>query len=203
VVANLQKNKDHETLLRAWRIACDRLGAPLARQAGEGPGVRALLVLAGRLDAPAAIQGLIGELQLDQSVRLLGEVDDVSGLLSAADLGVLSSRSEGCPNGVLESMAAGLAVVATDCPGIREAVGGAGTPWLAPAGDAEAMAERILRLAADAELRAQLGAANRQRIASEFTRERLNADLATLLASALATRRWPQETNVASRGAGR
>jgi glycosyltransferase involved in cell wall biosynthesis len=205
VVANLQKNKDHETLLRTWRIVCDRLPAPLARQAGEGPEARAgyalpdltgrnlrpLLVLAGRLDAPAAIQRLIGELQLDQSVRLLGEVDDVSGLLSAADLGLLSSRSEGCPNGVLESMAAGLAVVATDCPGIREAVGDAGTPWLAPAGDAEAMAERILRLAADAGLRAELGAANRRRIASEFTRERLNTDLAALLASALATRRWP------------
>jgi len=207
IVANLQRNKDHATLLRAWRVVCDRLSTPLAREAGEGPGVRAdgdlpvpsraprsrpLLVLAGRLDTPETIRRLIAELDLDPFVKLLGEVDDVSGLLAAADVGVFSSRSEGCPNGVLEAMAAGLAVVATDCPGVREAVGDAGGPWLAAAEDAEAMAERVLRVAADAELRARVGAANRQRIESQFTLERLNADLATLLASALASRRWPE-----------
>jgi glycosyltransferase involved in cell wall biosynthesis len=182
MVANLQKNKDHATLLRAWRIVCDRLSAKDRR---------GVLVLAGRIDSREEIQRLIADLELGPFVRLLGEVDDVSGLLSASDLGVFSSRSEGCPNGVLESMAAGLAVVGTDCPGIREAVGEEGGPWLAPAGDAEAMAERILRLAVDAESRARLGAANRRRIETQFTLERLNADLATLLPSALAKRRWP------------
>jgi glycosyltransferase involved in cell wall biosynthesis len=182
MIANLQENKDHATLLRAWRTVCDRLGAQ---------GRRALLVLAGRLDAAEALQRLTDDLQLNRSVRLLGEVDDVPGLLSAADLGVFSSRSEGCPNGVLESMAAGLAVAATDCLGIREAVGELGYVWLAPAGDAEALAERMIRLADDPALRAQLGSANALRIQSEFTLDRMNADLAALLPAALTTRRWP------------
>jgi glycosyltransferase involved in cell wall biosynthesis len=182
MVANLQKHKDHATLLRAWRIVSKRLSVQ---------GRQALLVLAGRLDSPEDLHRSIHELQLDASVRLLGEVDDVSGLLSAADLSVFSSRSEGCPNGLLESMAAGMALVATDCPGIREAVGEPCSPWLVPAGDAEAMAQHVLRLADDAVLRGQLGAANAQRIQTEFTLDRLNADLARLVFAALTTRRWP------------
>jgi glycosyltransferase involved in cell wall biosynthesis len=210
MVANLQRHKDHATLLRAWRIVCDRLNAagntPLAREAGEGQGVRAsevlaaslsgrgrraMLVLAGRLDAADPLKQMVHDLELEPVVRFLGEVDDVSGLLSAADLGVFSSRSEGCPNGVLESMGAGLAVVATDCPGIREAVGEQSLPWLAPAGDAEALADRIAFLAEDAAIRARVGQANALRIQSEFGIERMNAEIGRLLASALRDRRWP------------
>ncbi len=195
MVANLQRHKDHATLLRAWRIACDRLSgssqSPLAREAGEGQGVRAMLVLAGRLDAPDPLKQMVRDLRLEPAVKFLGEVDDVSGLLAAADLGVFSSRSEGCPNGLLESMAAGLAVVATDCPGIREAIGEASFPWLVPAGDAEAMADRIVLLAEDTDARARVGQANALRIQSEFTIERLNAEMGHVLAAALRDRRWP------------
>jgi len=204
MVANLQRHKDHATLLKAWRIVCDRLSgsdkAPLAREAGEGPGVRgpligcgrrALLVLAGRLDVPDPLKQMVRDLHLEPAVRFLGEVDDVSGLLAAADLGVFSSRSEGCPNGVLESMAAGLAVVATDCPGIREAVGEASLPWLAPAGSAEAVADRMLVLAEDTARRTRVGQANALRIQEEFTIERMNAEIRRLLPAALRDRRWP------------
>lgn len=213
MVANLQENKDHATVLNAWRIVCDRLSrsdrpngtdrmsgpsrpsgdvsTPLAREAGEGQGVRALLVLAGRLDAAEPLKQMVRDLHLEPAVRFLGEVDDVSGLLSAADLGVFSSRSEGCPNGVLESMAAGLAVVATDCPGVGEAVGEASLAWLAPTGSPEAMAERIVLLAGDAATRAEVGKANALRIQNEFSVERQDAAMGGLLAAALRDRRWP------------
>ena len=69
------------------------------------------------------VEALIQELKIVSSVRLVGEVPDLANLLGALDLGVFSSRFEGCPNGVLECMAAGLPVVATDIPGIIEAVG--------------------------------------------------------------------------------
>jgi glycosyltransferase involved in cell wall biosynthesis len=88
-------------------------------------------------------------------------------------------------------MGAGLPVVATDCPGVREAVGEQGSAWLAPAGDAEGMAERIVRVAEDATVRQQLSAANRQKIESEFTLEQMNAQVSALLPSAMTTRRWP------------
>jgi glycosyltransferase involved in cell wall biosynthesis len=210
MVANLQKNKDHATLLRAWQIVRDRLGGHprtlLSSAAGEEPEVRgladspearqapnhrALLVLAGRLDSPEPLERLIHELHLDDAVRLVGEIDDVSGLLAASDIAVFSSRSEGCPNGVLESMASGLAVVATDCPGTREAVGEAGAAWLAPTGDPQAMADCILQLADRGERRALAGHSNAERIQSEFTSDRMNAELGRLLSAALANRRWP------------
>ena len=183
MVAHLQRYKDHATLLRAWHIVRQRLDAR---------GRKAVLALAGRPDDADALRALIAELELTSAVALLGEVEDISGLLFSADLGVFSSRFEGCPNGVLESMAAGLAVVATDCPGIREAVGDPGLPWLVPPGDAEAMAAKVLELADRPAYRAELAIQNRQRIESEFTLERMNRRLANLLPVALKLRRWPE-----------
>lgn len=183
MVANLQRQKDHATVLRAWRQVADRLNAQ---------GRKVVLALAGRPDAAADLQPLLDELPPSAGVRVLGEVDDVAGLLAAADLAVFGSRSEGCPNAVLESMAAGLAVVATDCPGIREAVGEPGLPWLVPPGDPETMAAKLLALADRPEVRAELGLQNRQRIEAEFTLERMHSRLAALLPAALKTRRWPE-----------
>ncbi len=173
MVANLGHVKDHATLLRAWRQVVDRLSEE---------GRSAVLLLAGRFDtAHDALKALAYDLELGRSVRFLGQVGDISGLLSAVDLGVFSSRLEGCPNGVLECMAAGLAVVGTDIPGIREAVGEVGYPWLAPPGDADALAGHILALARDAGLREQLGAHSRQRIAEHFSPERMGRETAALL----------------------
>src|SRR6185503_14459628 len=153
MLANIHQNKDHDTLLRAWRIVVDNL-PPRWDQA--------VLLLAGWLHPEADnIRTLTRELNLGDSVRFLGAVDDVAGLLSASDLGVFSSRSEGCPNGLLECMAAGLAVVGTDIEGIRQVVG---EKFLAPPGDAERLAKIILELADDPDLCATIGAANQSRI---------------------------------------
>ncbi|PYS84878.1 MAG: glycosyltransferase [Acidobacteria bacterium] len=161
MVANLQLFKDHATLLRAWRIVVDRL---------KEMGRQAVLLLAGRFDhTHERLKVLAYDLDLGRTVRFLGGVSDVSGLLSAVDLGVHSSINEGCPNGVLECMAAGLAVVGTDYAGIREAVGPAGFPFLAEPKNPEALAEQILRLALDPELRRKAGETNRRRITAEFS----------------------------------
>ena len=71
-------------------------------------------------------------LELGAHVHFLGPVDDVGALLAELDLGVLSPREEACPNGVLECMAAGLAVVGTDNDGIREVLGESSGRFLAP-----------------------------------------------------------------------
>lgn len=161
MLAHIMPRKDHAPLIRAWRIVVDRL----ARR-----NVRAVLVLAG--GSPEKVHhlhALVSELELEDHVRFTGFVDDVSGLLTAIDAGVFSSRTEGCPNGVLECMDAGLAVAATDIPGIREALGPDGLPFLAPPGDEKKLAEVILDLAENPALRASVGAANRERIRKEFT----------------------------------
>ncbi|HJQ32174.1 MAG TPA: glycosyltransferase [Pyrinomonadaceae bacterium] len=175
MVANLNLLKDHATLIRAWRVVVDRLA-----------GRRAVLLLAGKFDGEeTALKVLTFDLGLCESVKLLGPVRDVSGLLGACDLGVFSSHTEGSPNGVLECMAAGLPVAATDLPGVREAVGPEGQRFLAPHGDAEALASRIVELAENPAARAALGRANRQRVETEFTYDRLGQQTSALILRAL------------------
>lgn len=180
MVANLHAFKDHDTLLRAWRIVLDRRGATAKD---------AMLLLAGlHNETSQSLQELAAELELGANLRFLGGVKDVSGLLGAIDLGVFSSRCEGVPNGVLECMAEGLAVAGTDIPGIREALGPGSERFLAPPGDAEILAERILELWNDADLRREVGRANRERIESVFTPERLCRETVEVLEAALQKR---------------
>jgi glycosyltransferase involved in cell wall biosynthesis len=165
MIANIPHFKDHITLLRAWKLVSEEM---------RSQDREAVLLLAGQLFPEAdQIKVLAFDLNLGSSVKCLGMVRDISGLLSAVDLGVFSSKLEGCPNGVLECMASGLAVVGTDIPGIREAVGSDGTEWLAPPDDPNTFAQRVLDLANNPEKRSSLGAANRQRISAEFSREQM------------------------------
>ena len=173
MVGNLHTNKDHATLLKAWR------GVVTAMKAG---GREAVLVLAGRHDgAYASLVALSYALEIEHSVRFAGHVSDVTGLLSGADIGVFSSRSEGCPNGVLECMAAGLAVAGTDIEGIREVVGLSGVKVLAAAGHADELARVILELANDPALCATLEADNRKRIKEKYDSRRMCEEAVSVL----------------------
>ena len=164
MVGNLHGNKDHLTLLKAWRIVLDEM-AIIGRPA--------VLVLAGRKDDSRRLEILCREMSIGHAVRVPGVVKDIAGLLQAMDIGVLSSRSEGCPNGLLECMAAGLPVAGTDIPGIRDVIGPGGDAFLAPPGDAEALARCIITLAHDPELRATLGAANRHHVNDKFSPQKM------------------------------
>ena len=165
MVANLHTNKDHPTLLRAWRLVMKEL---------EARGRNAVLVLAGRRDgAFESLAALTEELGINRGVRFTGAVNDVAGLLSAADVGVFSSRSEGCPNGVLECMAAGLPVTATNIDAVREVLGPASLDLLAPMADTAALSGIILKLASDPALCAQVGEINKKRISEHYTAQRM------------------------------
>ena len=144
--------KDFTTLLEAVRL----VEAPChVRLAGDGPALPAVATEITR-------QGL------SQRVELLGARDDIPELLARSDVFVLSSRSEGFPVSVLEAMAAGLPVVATDVGGVAEAVEDGATGFLVPAADSEALARALERLLVDGELRRRLGAAGRTRALSLF-----------------------------------
>ena len=165
MVANLTDYKDHVTLLRAWQLVSHRL---------KGEGRKSALLLAGRFDTRSeALKALAYDLGLDRSVRFLGPVNDVSGLLNASDAGVFCSNSEGSPNSVLEYMAGHLAVAGTDIPPMREALSIENHALLAPPGDAEALAAHIVELALDHKLRQRLGAFNRRRVEAEFGPRRM------------------------------
>jgi glycosyltransferase involved in cell wall biosynthesis len=97
----------------------------------------------------------------------------------------LCSNSEGSSNSILEYMAAGLAVAGTDIPSMREALSTENHAFLAPPGDAEVLAARILELSADKELRARLGVANRRRAETQFSPQRMCEDTVEVITSGL------------------
>ena len=172
MVANLHFNKDHQTLLREWSTVM----VSMQKQKRN-----AVLVLAGRHDnAYESLVAVTYEVGIARDVRFAGHVDDVAGLLSAADIGVFSSVSEGCPNGVLECMSAGLAVVGTNIEGIREVLGPTGADFLA-SGEPGDLARIILRLASDSELRDRVGAENRRRAREHYDSRRMCEDIVSLL----------------------
>jgi glycosyltransferase involved in cell wall biosynthesis len=178
MVANLHTNKDHQTLLREWSTVMVEM---------EKKRRSAVLVLAGRHDgAYESLVAVTYEVGIARSVRFAGPVSDVSGLLNAVDIGVFSSLSEGCPNGVLECMAAGLAVAATDIEGVREVVGPGGAPFLASADDPGGLARIILRLADDPELCARVGVENQQRIRERFAARRMCEETVSVLVDSCA-----------------
>jgi glycosyltransferase involved in cell wall biosynthesis len=173
MVANLHRYKDHATLLNAWASVVHRL---------DQVGCPAVLLLAGRFgNTYETLRELARKLELGRSVRFLGEVTDLSGLLNEVDLGVFSSQYEGCPNGVLECMAAGLAVVGTDIPGIREALGQNGYSCLVPPADAKALADKVFQFAVEPKLREKLGSVNRRRIELEFSPKRMCEETVNLI----------------------
>ena len=103
-------------------------------------------------------------------IKWLGPVKDMAGLLRQTHIFTLpSTYREGLPKAVLEAMAAGLPVVATNIPGCREAVIDNETGLLVPPRNPAALAEALSRLIADPALRARLGAAGRQRVLDNFS----------------------------------
>jgi glycosyltransferase involved in cell wall biosynthesis len=108
-VGALEARKRHSLTIRAL--------APLLR-AGE---VR--LVIAGEGPERARLEHIVEEYQVRHRVHLVGRVEDVPALMACASMLVLSSTSEGVPRVVLEALAAGLPVVATDVEGLREIPG--------------------------------------------------------------------------------
>jgi glycosyltransferase involved in cell wall biosynthesis len=171
-VGRLQEPKDFETLVRA--LGRLEPGTFRARLVGDGPDRE-------------HVQALLDELQLGDAAELVGTSDDVAGILAAADVFVLSSRSEGLPVAILEAMAMALPVVATDVGGIPELVADGQTGLLVPPGDVGALAVALEQLLRDAELRRRLGAAGRARAENEFSVERWREEHVELYRSLLAS----------------
>jgi glycosyltransferase involved in cell wall biosynthesis len=106
------------------------------------------------------------------NVHWLGSRKEVAQLLSCADIGILSSHEEGFSNAILEYMAAGLPVVATNVGGNAEAVLHEETGVIVPAKSPAALGEAILKLALDKDKRARFGKAGKARITEQFSLER-------------------------------
>jgi glycosyltransferase involved in cell wall biosynthesis len=123
--------------------------------------------LAGDGSERSALEASSRSLRLEGTVTFLGARSDVPDLLSMADAFVMSSRTEGLPMALIESMAAGLPCVATAVGGIP-AVLSEGCGISVPPGNPQAIAEALTELAQDSRLRRQLGELASRKIRSEY-----------------------------------
>lgn len=126
-VGGLERRKGFDLLLRAFASAP---GDAHLWIAGEGP-------------MEAELRTLAGSLGVQARVRWLGQRSDVPALLGASDVFVLSSRNEGMAVVMLEAMAAGVPVIATDVSGVGDALAARGgrpsAGWIVPPEDASAL----------------------------------------------------------------
>jgi Glycosyltransferase len=157
-VANLRDVKDYPTFLRAAAKVRSSIPDSAFLIAGEGQMLDSLRCLAQ-------------ELELKDEVFFLGRCDSTTELLSLSEVCVLSSRSEGFSNSILEYMAAARPVVATDVGGAREAVTEDETGFLVAAGDHEKMAACIISLLREPERARSMGERGRERAKQKFSSE--------------------------------
>jgi glycosyltransferase involved in cell wall biosynthesis len=115
------------------------------------------------------LQALIRTLNLEDHFHFAGGVTNLHEHLSAANIFVLPSRSEGFSNAIVEAMAASLPVVATNVGGNAEAVQNGVTGFIVPSEDPQALAAAIMQLLSDPVKSATMGAAGKQRVAERFT----------------------------------
>ena len=123
----------------------------------------------GRSEYVDRLKEIIGSLGISNNFKFTGQRKDIKDILAASDICVLSSTSEGMSNAILEYMASGKPVIATDVGGNRELVIDGETGILVPSCDPEALSIAIDRLVRDRALRRAMGDRGKERVAKQFT----------------------------------
>ncbi|WP_439535597.1 TIGR03088 family PEP-CTERM/XrtA system glycosyltransferase [Methyloversatilis sp.] len=162
-VGRMQAVKNHLGLVRAFA----RL-----RSGGDEAAQRLRLVIVGDGPVRPQVEALVDELGLREVVWLAGERSDVPALMQGMDVFVLPSLAEGISNTVLEAMASGLPVIASDVGGNPELVDPGVTGFLVPPADTEAWADAMRRLATG-DAASRMGQAARLRVEQEFSLDRM------------------------------
>jgi L-malate glycosyltransferase len=147
--------KNHRGFLRAAKVVADRFAQVNFVLVGDG-------ALRRELEAEAA------QLGLGDRVEFLGDRRDVPAVLASLDVSVVPSASESLSNVMLESMAAGVAVVATAVGGNRE-IGDGGRSVLVPASDEAALADGLSRVVQDSALRTEMAREGRAFVRAKFS----------------------------------
>jgi glycosyltransferase involved in cell wall biosynthesis len=157
MVANFEyRVKDHPMLLRtAQRVT---------REVPE-----AVFVIAGEGELRAETEQLATEMRVKEWCLFTGRCANVPDLLAASDICLLTSQAEGFSNSILEYMAAGCAVVATNVGGAGEAIVEGETGHLVNSGDDATMAARIVDLLRNPERRRQMGLKGRALVEERFS----------------------------------
>jgi glycosyltransferase involved in cell wall biosynthesis len=176
IVANMRHAvKDYPMFLRAAHLVKAAVPEAGFLLAGEGP-------------LQSSIEGLAAELGMAKSTFFLGRCKRISDLLNVSDVCVLSSKAEGFSNSILEYMAAGRPVVATDVGGAKEVIIEGATGHLVDSGDHAAMAAKITSLLLAPEKARAMGEKGKERVAQRFSSRALLQNTEALYDSLLKNR---------------
>jgi glycosyltransferase involved in cell wall biosynthesis len=157
-VGRLRYQKNFALFLEVAAEVCNRFPQALFVIAGEGP-------------ERAALEEMSRKLGLASRVRFLGFIKDMPELYQCLDLLLLTSHFEGTPLTVLEAMAMGVPVVASQVDGVEEVLADGQDGCLVPPGDREAFVDRVCRLLQDPKLRRQLSLAGQGKARRYFSAE--------------------------------
>lgn len=156
ILAALRPEKNHELFLA---------GAKSIREAVP----EAEFVVIGDGPQRAELEGLAAELGLANAVHFVGSRSDVPALLAACDVVALTSHNEASPVSILEALACGVPVVASDVGSVRETVVDGETGRLFPAGDQAAFVDATVALLQSPAERRRLGAEGRRRVVARWS----------------------------------
>jgi glycosyltransferase involved in cell wall biosynthesis len=167
------REKKHEMLIRV-----------AAKLTPQFPRLR--FVFAGDGPLRTSLEGMVGQLGLSSNFIFLGDRRDVPAVLASLDISVLPSSSESLSNVILESMAAGIPVVAADIGGNPELVQNGKNGFLFPEGNEDQFAAALQTLITRPELRKQFGTRARELAMSEYSISRIRDQYQDLYTSQLA-----------------
>ena len=165
VVANLIHYKGHRELIEAARIIKQQVPSIAFIFVGRDGGIK------------KDLENMLREYQLEDTIFFTNDRTDIPRLMQGFDIAALASHEEGFSNVILEAMATGLPMVATNVGGNPEAVVDGETGYIVPPRNPEALAETLLRLIENPGLRTQMGENGRQRVAEHFSIQRLIKDM--------------------------
>ena len=142
----------------------------------------ALFLIAGDGELRTTLEETARDFGIADRVRFLGWRRDLATIYGASDVFLLTSRNEGTPVALIESLAAGVPGVSTDVGGVRDVLGDASGPVgaVAPYGDPVALADAVAQFLADASLRRALGERGRASVIARYGIDRLVDDIDTL-----------------------
>ena len=172
-------------------VAVKNLPCMIRALAKLEPGQRPWIALAGDGPLRASTEQLAAASGVAGDLCLLGERQDVTQLMQAADFLVLPSHFEGQSNALLEAMAAGCPVIASAVGGTPELIDDGCTGLLFPSDDADALATAMVRLATEPALRSRLGQAARKHVEKNHSQAMLSAETSAVYERCLVGRNTP------------
>ena len=158
ILGRLSRQKGHKFLFKALSILDHKIDDTLVVVIGEGEEDRAL-------------HDQVNRLEISHLVRFIGHRWDVSNILADTDLLIHPSRYEGMPNTVLEALAHGTPILATDIPGVREIALREDIIAMVPPEDPESLANSLLRLKSDSSYRQLLARNGKKHVEKYFSLE--------------------------------